>query len=317
MRPGITTIHLGLVALLLLGAAPAHAGNHVVESGQTLTKIARRYACTVAELQRANDLDDTTIYAGQTLVVPACGKVKTKTARHQGKGGDAKLERSDDDMPDPADYDLVPASGHRKVRGTKGQSIGKPWSGKLRSASKLAGGKGYFIRRPERAYGTSHMVAHIGRAVKAVRKRFPRVHTLAIGDLSAKGGGDISMHHSHQSGRDVDVGFFFKKKPKGYPDKFVGFEEARLDMAATWALLYAFARTADHANGVSAIYLDYDLQGQLFEWAKDHAVPEDYLERIFQYPEGKRGTGLVRHEPNHHDHFHVRFQCASNDTGCE
>jgi murein endopeptidase len=156
----------------------------------------------------------------------------------------------------------------------------------------------------------------VQRAIKAVRKRFPRVHTLAIGDFSAKKGGSISEHRSHQSGRDVDLGFYFKKKPKGYPDSFVGHDEATLDLAATWALLHAFARTADSANGVQAIFVDFEVQEKLYEWAKDHGVPVDHLDRVFQYPD-EGGSGLVRHHPNHHDHFHIRFKCPEKDSGCE
>ena len=42
-----------------------------------------------------------------------------------------------------------------------------------------------------------------------------------------------------------------------------------------------------------------------------------FLDEIFQYPRGKGAAGgLVRHEPNHADHFHVRFRCAKADADC-
>lgn len=307
-----------ICALVMLLVTPVAAENmHVVESGQTLYGIAKRHGCTVKALKRANDLQGSMIYAGQTLVVPECSKKKTTKKKDDKKDTKKDDKEIDDGMPDPADYDLVPESGSgRKVRTDKGQSKGSPWDGSLRSAAKLPTGKGYHIRRPERAYGTTHAVTHVQRAIKAVRKRFPRVHTLAIGDFSAKKGGSISEHRSHQSGRDADVGFYFKKRPKGYPDNFVGHDEATLDLAATWALLHAFTRTADTANGVQAIFVDFDVQEKLYEWAKDHGVPVDHLDRIFQYPD-EGGSGLVRHEPNHHDHFHVRFKCPEKDSGCE
>lgn len=308
-----------LVGLAMGAPSSASAENIVVESGQTLWEIARRTGCSVEQLQRANRLRSSMIYAGQKLTIPDCdagtkkkAAGKKKVAASKGKGGGTF---DDDGMPDPADYDLVPASGS-KVSSQKGQSIGRPWDGSLVSPTRLDRGKGYHIRRPHRAYGTKHAVAHIERAIKAVRKRFPRVHTLAIGDLSQKRGGEISMHRSHQSGRDVDIGFYFKKQPKGYPDSFVGHDGGKLDLAATWALLYAFARTADSANGVQAIFLDWEVQEKLYEWAKDHGVPVDYLDKVFQYPE-RGGAGLVRHVDNHHDHFHIRFKCADGDSGCD
>jgi murein endopeptidase len=299
--------------LLALPTGTALAGDeYQVVKGDSLYKIAKKYDCTVEQLERANELDGDTIFAGQTIVIPDCqdDAVGPKT-KAKKKSKSKKAIR--DGNPDPADYDLTPAP--KKVKAQKGQSIGKPWSGKLKNASKLAKGKGYFIRRPERAYGANYVVTHVEKAIKAVRKRFPRVHTVAIGDISAKTGGDIGNHHSHESGRDVDIGFYFKKKPAGYPDSFVAHNDAKLDLAATWALVYAFARTADQANGVKVIFLGRDVQKRLYVWAKDHSVPETYLDKVFQY--GNDDAGLVRHEPNHDDHIHVRFKCPDKDTGCE
>jgi murein endopeptidase len=192
-----------------------------------------------------------------------------------------------------------------------------PWNGRLSDGVQLPVGDGYHIRRPHRSWGCSHVVAHIARAIDAVRARFPAVHTLAIGDLSAKKGGAITDHRSHQSGRDVDIGLYYRAVPRGYPRSFVDATPANLDCAATWALLHAFARTADEPAGVAAIFLDYDVQGQLYTWALDHGVPADYLRRLFQYPHGEGAmTGLVRHEPNHADHLHVRFRCPPGDGRC-
>jgi murein endopeptidase len=289
---------LTALVILCVRATPARAEDMlVVENGQTLGKIAKKFGCSVEQLQRANDLSGSMIYTGQTLVVPKC---KRKPAA-------ITTERA----VNPEDYDLAPTGD---VRGRDGQSIGKPWDGELDKGVQLPKHKGYVIRRPARSWGASHVITQVQRAVRAVRKRFPRVHALAIGDLSAKHGGAISDHHSHQSGRDVDIGLYFKKRPKGYPEDFIEHDAAQLDLAATWALVYAFARTAEQANGVQVIFLDRGLQKRLYVWAKDHGVPEDLLDRVFQYPDD---AGIVRHEPNHGDHLHVRFKCADVDDSCE
>jgi murein endopeptidase len=134
------------------------------------------------------------------------------------------------------------------------------------------------------------------------------VHTLAIGDLSARRGGKIADHQSHQSGLDVDVGFYFHHVPDGYPDRFVA-ANADLDLAATWALLTAFIRTADLDTGVQTIFLDYDVQARLHAYARQRGTPDADLAMIFQYPRGKDAlAGLVRHWPSHADHMHVRFK---------
>jgi hypothetical protein len=82
-------------------------------------------------------------------------------------------------------------------------------------------------------------------------------------------------------------------------------------------LLQAFAKTADDDIGVQKIYLDFGVQGRLYKWAVAHDVPRGYLDELFQYPHGRGANqGLVRHEPHHDDHMHVRFKCAPDDDGC-
>lgn len=293
------------VALVATGLSAAPAAAEIaarikIRSGDTLTVIAKRYDCTVEAIQRANALDGTLILAGQRLTVPVCkGKDAAKKPGGGGRGRVARVE--------PIEIPLV-----------AGQSVGKPWAGKLRNGVKLPSGNGYLIRRPARAFATAHVIAHVRQAIRTVRADHRGLHTLAIGDLSQKRGGAITEHRSHQSGRDLDIGFFYKRKPAGYPESFASATERNLDKAATWDLLVAFARTADDAGGVQAIFVDYDVQGMLYEWALERGVDEGYLDRLFQYPDGKGGgAGLVRHEPHHDDHFHVRFKCPPGDGGCE
>ena len=198
-----------------------------------------------------------------------------------------------------------------------GQSLGLPWRGHLQAASRLPAGEGYVLRRPHRTWGTETTVAHVREAIAELRRKFPTIHELAIGDLSAEHGGPISDHRSHQSGRDIDIGLVFLRKPAGYPDAFVVGTEATLHAAATWALISAFAETSELDGGATMIFLDYAVQAILYRWALAEGVDQELLGRIFQYPHGKRAAvGLVRHAPNHADHLHVRFRCGANEPGC-
>jgi murein endopeptidase len=198
-----------------------------------------------------------------------------------------------------------------------GQSVGVPWSGRLRDATRLADGDGYVIRRPNRSYGTRTTVEYVSRVIADVREQFPDQHVLAIGDISAEDGGQITDHHSHQSGRDVDIGLYYDEQPDGYPDSFVTATADNLDCAATFALIDGFAATRNKDGGVQMIFLDFDVQGLLYHWAKDHDVDDDKLERLFQYPQRGASDALVRHEPNHANHMHVRFTCADGDSACD
>ena len=198
-----------------------------------------------------------------------------------------------------------------------GQSNGVPWGGTLHAAAELPAGEGYEIRRPSRAFGTSKTVDLVERVVTDVREKFPDQHVLAIGDMSAEHGGAITQHHSHQSGRDVDIGLFYNTQPANYPRDFVRATVDNLDCEATFALISGFARTSHEDGGAQIIFLDFEVQGLIYDWAKDHGVDEDRLGRIFQYPHGRSsGAGLVRHFPNHDNHIHVRFKCPDADTSC-
>ena len=169
-------------------------------------------------------------------------------------------------------------------------------------------GDGYWLRRPDKAFGAAHVVENVRRAIVEVRKTYSDVHTLAIGDLSAEHGGQLGRHASHQSGLDVDIGFYFTHKPDGYPESFVG-ANGDLDLEATWALIEAFANTANQSGGVQVIFLDHDVQARLYRWAKSDGISADKLQTILQYPRSADSqAGLVRHWPSHTDHIHVRFK---------
>jgi hypothetical protein len=200
----------------------------------------------------------------------------------------------------------------------EGQSLGAPWAGALHDAVLLEPGEGYYIRRPWRAFGTNAMVDIVERVVSDVADRFYDTHAIAIGDLSAETGGHISDHSSHQSGRDIDIGLIFKQKPAGYPDSFVVGNEENLDLEATFVLVEELAKTADSDGGLQVMFLDFKLQGLLYNWAIENGENAEYLAKLFQFPHGRgQSAGLVRHEPNHADHIHARFKCPSADALCQ
>lgn len=302
-----------LVVAVVLGAAPASAGSHVVQRGETLEHVAKVYGCTTDSVLRANKLKTTLVRPGTVVAIPSCrvGKPRTRTLR---------TERDRDDRDERAEKALAVIDGTAIVKSAhakdhveppgESESVGQPWNGRLVNGEALPEGDGYRIRRPHRAYGASHVVDHLQRSIAGVRAMYD-VHTLAIGDLSAARGGKIGDHHSHQSGLDVDVGFYFHRMPEGYPDTFVA-ANGDLDLDAMWALLTAFVRTAELDTGVQMIFLDYDVQASLYRFAKKRGTPDADLTAIFQYPRGKDTlAGLVRHWPHHADHFHVRFKSGA------
>ena len=287
---GIATI---LVSIALGTALPeASAGVHRVAPGDSLWVIARARGCDVETVRRANRLSGTRIRPGQKLRIPSCDgkrvasvKVDTAVAEPRGRGL---------------------------------QSIGRPQRGRLMNASVLPRNPAaWFIRRPERAYGTRATVSQIQRVIQRVRRHFPRVHALAIGDLSARRGGRITMHGSHQSGRDVDLGFYFKRPPRGYPAGFALATEDDVDVAACFALFTALADTAGRPGGVERMYMTYETQELFYRLGRQHGISPVTLDRLFQYPDGPDSDhGLFHDEPGHDEHIHVRFSCAPSDREC-
>jgi hypothetical protein len=91
-----------------------------------------------------------------------------------------------------------------------GSSVGYPRAGSLFTGYPFPPGAGYAVRHPERAWATRATIEHVQRAIERVRMQFAHASPVLIGDLSYRTGGPINGHRSHQSGRDVDIGFFHR-----------------------------------------------------------------------------------------------------------
>jgi hypothetical protein len=248
-----------------------------------------------------NHLRSTTIVIGQRLTV-AEPEPEPKPAAEPALELDARTQ----DLPPPPStrFDLPPPPSDRSPRRGTTAATSAPLVG----AVQLPRDRAYYLRHPKRAWGLPHVVESTRAAVIAVKKKHPGVHRLAIGDLSAQRGGRLSGHKSHRSGRDVDVGLYFRRTPESYPQRFVGADAAPLDLSATWALIEAFYEQSKRAGGPVQIFLDYEVQGEIHDWARKHGVSKRVLREVFQYPHGRWARrGLVRHEPAHDDHLHVRF----------
>lgn len=304
-----------LFALLLL-AGTARAERYVMQRGETLEHVARAHGCTADALMRANNVKTTLIKAGTVIEVPSCTLRTRARTRTLGKPtSDEDKAKAALAVVDGATWTAAsqaePEPERKPAPRARTRETKLPWDGTLDASEKLPGDEGYVIRRPSRAYGEAHVIEHLRSSIAVVRALYPDVHTLAIGDISAQNGGKLANHKSHQTGLDVDVGFYFKRVPVGYPDRFVA-ADANLDLEATWALLTAFARTTNVADGVEVIFLDYAVQKRLYTWAHNRGTPEADLGALLQYPRGKDSlAGLARHWPNHADHLHVRFKAPT------
>lgn len=305
----------------------ARAETHVVEAGESLWAIAKRHGCDVEDVRQANTDLDGVIYPGQKLEIPRCGGETIAVLVKKGDtlSGIAKRYRTTTQ----ALQTLNELSGTAIYVGQTlkiptpeptfitGQSIGKPHQGKLKQATRVPYDAGYYRRRLERTWAAKYVVEQLTTTIQEVRARYPGLPRLALGDLSARRGGPLSGHSSHQSGRDVDVGFFFRTNPAGYPQAFVSAKNGTLHDAANWALLERLIARVGKPGGVELVFLDYKIQKRLYQAARKAGVSRQKLKTIFQYPDGAFAQGrIVQHVSHHDDHFHIRFACPPNDKSC-
>jgi LysM repeat protein len=179
-----------------------------------------------------------------------------------------------------------------------------PQRGRLVNGRKLPKHQAYTIKRSHNVYGTPRTIKLIGQVVDRYERRVPGGPKLRMGDISKDGGGPMNGHLSHQEGRDVDIGLVLQGK---LADRlhFSGANSDNIDLRRTWALVEEFIATGE----VRYIFLDYQVQKLLYEYAKQNGVPKQKLDEYFQYPRGiGRNHGIVRHWRGHRNHIHVRFR---------
>jgi LysM repeat protein len=336
-----TAVALVALVALVLPITPAEAGaraEHVVARGETLWALAKRSGCTVDALRKANDMDrDDPLVVGTRLRLPTCAGTTGPTAgvvKHRVAPGDTLSHiavrygttvaeiRARNDLDGstivPGQELIVTGREPMPLRLVSGQSVGRVGRGKLVEGVQLPQDPAYYRRRPHWAWGAQHVIDHTRRAIAAVRDAHPKLHRLAIGDISTPSGGVIPGHKSHQSGRDIDIGLYFEKAPEGYPEEFVPADAGKLHLGATWALVQALWKASKLDGGPQVLFLDYGVQGKLYQHARQQGLSKKVLREIFQYPDGRWAKDrFVKHEPKHDDHIHVRYGCPPKDRTCK
>jgi penicillin-insensitive murein endopeptidase len=179
-------------------------------------------------------------------------------------------------------------------------SIGAASGGALINGMQMPEGEHWTLVSPGAAWGTDETIASLTRAIEKVHETQPGGHKLAIGHLSARRGGRLSPHKSHQSGRDVDISYFYRDGES--PIWFRRANADTLDAARTWAFVRALVTETD----VEYIFINGSVQKLLKEHALSLGEDPEWLDGIFQYQSRHRWP-IVRHAPGHDTHIHVRF----------
>jgi len=190
-------------------------------------------------------------------------------------------------------------------------SYGKPSSGRLYNGVPLRDGPGLRVRNVPEAYGTERTITLLKAATADVQARWPNSPDLVVGDLSLAGGGPMAPHRSHQSGRDVDLSFYYRGNVQ-LPN-FEDMTARNFDARKNWH----FFKLLIDSGHVEFIFVHMRLQKQLYEYARSIGYTKAQLREIMQYPrsEGAR-VGIIRHTGGHDNHSHVRFTCDPDSDHC-
>lgn len=194
------------------------------------------------------------------------------------------------------------------------RSVGSPNRGRLRNGVAFPESDAWALRpwRPH-GYGTTHTVAWLAAVLRGFAERFPDAPPIVIGDLSRRYGGRAPPHKSHQSGRDVDLGYV-TNEPLPPNGRWAEVDLEHFDAYENWVLV----RSLLASGTVEQIYVDRRIQAKLVEEARRELDP-DALARTFSVvAHGRRAqaTALVRSWPGHDDHMHIRFACTPSDLRC-
>ena len=177
-------------------------------------------------------------------------------------------------------------------------SLGRPNRGSLFGAVQMPAGEGWRVVNPRETWGTQETIDYLSHSIKRVGEMFPGTPDIHIGDISKESGGHLRPHHSHQAGRDVDLGFYYLDGSAWYSKANI----KNLDVARTWALLKVTVTETD----VQAVFLDHSLQRVLRAHATKIGESEQWLDQVFGGPTSDLRP-LVLHEPGHKTHLHIRY----------
>jgi murein endopeptidase len=203
---------------------------------------------------------------------------------------------------------------YSRKEGTKSESIGYPSDGELAGAVPMVEGPGRRILAIGwKTWGKDTSIAMLDHVLDQWAKR-GNVQDILVGNIANRTGGRLEPHSTHQSGRDVDLGYPQKLAP-GAELNWQEMTAANLDAAETWELLFLLG----DSGAVEEIYIDREIQKLLHKHAlESELLSKGALAKWMEYPRptGTQGV-LITHVPGHTDHMHVRWSCVRGDSRCK
>lgn len=302
---------------------------HQLGEDETLALLAVRYGVSIHDLLEWNELDHVRLGPGHEIVIKQADE---EVGEPSGPVPVVHTVRSGDTFEGIARRYGVRTSqvrdwnrniNPRRIQigqqvvlhlpGSDGRSIswGRANGGRLFNGVVMPDGPGLRVRNEARAYGTKRVTELIAAAGAEMAARWPDAPELVVGSLSVRNGGRLRPHRSHQSGRDVDINYYHRGNVE-LPD-FRDMDLETFDAVKNWHFIKFLIDTGE----VQFMFVEYELQGALYDYARSIGYTEEELASIFQYPRGSRvPEGLIRHSRGHRNHIHIRFSCGPIDQDC-
>ncbi|MBK7864755.1 MAG: LysM peptidoglycan-binding domain-containing protein [Archangiaceae bacterium] len=176
-------------------------------------------------------------------------------------------------------------------------SVGLAEAGRLINGVQVQPSAHVEVVTPENAWGTAETVEYLNAVALDVAAAVPGAAPLRVNHIGKREGGYLRPHFSHQSGRDVDVGFYYPPGTdlRNLPQSRI----ATMDLEANWALVKALAAKAD----VQVVLLDRKVQAALAAYGLSRGEDPALVDKLFH----SGAQSLFQHARRHKDHFHVRF----------
>ncbi|NOZ01312.1 MAG: LysM peptidoglycan-binding domain-containing protein [Deltaproteobacteria bacterium] len=215
----------------------------------------------------------------------------------------------------------VPRNKRLRYRGpcVQSESIGKASHGRLKNGVSIDPdgdnkGNGWVIAARRTAlWATPETKKYVYKCAAKYRAYFPKrkAAPIAIGDLSRRHGGRFPPHLSHQSGRDVDIGFINKKRPSK-TGRFRRTTPRTLDHYKQWVLTKCFLDNPQ----TQYIFMEHSLVRSLKRYVKSlYRKRRPKMRKYLSYfPGGSKH--VIRGDKEHRSHMHVRFKCPKGDRKC-